>query len=97
MFASDEFEEGNFLFGLGCFLLVLQEVDALVVHFFVFASHLLLAIQKGTLLLLGQLVEESWTPLDVEDCLLEGVLCDDFSDEVPDLVTLFSSEQYEAA
>lgn len=43
------------------------------------------------------MVEHSRSPLNVMDVLLKGILSDDLSDEVPDLIPFFSSQQDEPA
>lgn len=78
-------------------LFVFEEVDTFVVHFFVFLTDLLLAVDQSTLFLIRQLSYKTGSPVDVEDVLLESVLGDDLTDEVPNLVALFSSQKNETA
>jgi hypothetical protein len=97
VFTAGKLNESLLLLQLSSFLLVLQEVDSLVVHLFVLLSDFLLAIEQSLLFVFWKLDEESGSPLHIEDVLLKGVLGDDFSDEVPDLVTLLCAEEDESA
>lgn len=96
VFVGDVLQEGLLLLQTGSFLFVLEHVDALVVLLFVFLPDFLLAFDESALLFFGKLSHDSRSPLDVEDVLLEGILGDDFSNEVPNLVSLFSAQQNEA-
>ena len=97
IFLGDKGQETFLLLFALSLLFVFEEVDTFVVHFFVFLTHLLLAVDQSTLFLIRQLGQKTGSPVDVEDVLLECVLSDDFTDEVPNLVALFSSQKNEAA
>jgi hypothetical protein len=66
-------------------------------HHIILPTHVLFALDERPLFLLGQLGRQAGPPLDIVDVLLEGVLGDDFADEVPDLVALLGAQQDEAA
>jgi len=88
---GDESEEVFLLLLAHSLLFVLEEVDTFIVHLFVFLTDLLLTVDQSPLFLLGQLSQQTRSPIDVKDVLLESVLSDDFTNEVPHLVAFLSA------